>query len=156
MPDCFISYASADEDIAKHVHSILTSNQVSVFLAPLSLRPGDRWGDEIKAQLEQSSWVVFLASEAACRSPYAQQEIGMALGLRKKLVPVVWDMQPSQLPGWLKEVQALDLRGLTIDNANRRIAAIAKGIHDERVKILLLIAAALIFALVALAYVSRE
>lgn len=156
MPDCFISYSSQNEPIARQVHSVLTSQEVSVFLAPLSVRPGDHWGEEIKGQLKQSSWVVFLASEAACHSPYAQQEVGMAIALNKKVVPVVWDMPPSQLPGWLKDVQALDLRGLTIDNANDRISDIAKGIQAEKARLLFLIAGAIILTLLVIAYMDRQ
>lgn len=156
MPDCFISYSSQEEAIARQVYSVLASQEVSVFLAPLSVRPGDSWSDEIQSQLRKSSWVVFLASRAACHSPYAQQEVGMAIALNKRVVPVVWDMSPSQLPGWLKDVQALDLRGLTIDNANDRIGDIAKGIQAEKARLLLLIAGAVILALLVIAYPCRQ
>ena len=156
MPDCFISFSSRDEPIAKEVFSILTSHNVTVFLAPLSLGPGDRWSEEIKSQLRQSSWVIFLASSDACASSYAQQEIGMAIALGKRLVPVVWDMAPSQLPGWLKEVQALDLRGLTIDNANDRLAQIAKGIQEEKAKLFAFVVGAIFLALLVYLYMSRD
>ncbi len=156
MPDCFISYASPEETIARQVFSVLRSQNVDVFLAALSLQPGDQWSEQIKSQLRDSSWVLFLASDAACRSPYAQQEVGMAIGLHKKLVPVVWDMAPSDLPGWLKEVQAVDLRGLTVENANDRIASIARGIYAEKTKLLFLALGAIILALLVFYCVSRE
>jgi len=44
-----------------------------------------------------SSWVVFLASSAACQSPYVQQELEMAIGANKKLVPIIWEISPSAL-----------------------------------------------------------
>lgn len=41
MPDCFISYSSHEDPVARQVLSVLKSQNVEVFLAPLSLRPGD-------------------------------------------------------------------------------------------------------------------
>jgi hypothetical protein len=156
MPDCFISYASAEEPIAKQVYSVLSSQNVEVFLAPLSLRPGDEWSEEIKKNLRDSSWVLFLASRDACESSFAQQEVGMAIGLHKKLVPIIWDIAPSELPGWLKGVQAIDLRGLTVENANDRLASIAKGILEEKKQLLLFAIGAIILAFLVLYWTSRD
>jgi hypothetical protein len=156
MPDCFISFSSREEPIARQVHSVLTSQNVDVFLAPLSLRAGDQWSEEIKRKLRDSSWVLFLASEAACQSPYAQQEIGMAIALSKKVVPIIWDMSPSDLPDWLKDVQAVDLRGLTLENVNDRLAAIAKGIYTEKTRLLVLAIGAIFLALLAIYWMSQE
>ena len=34
-----------------------------------------------------------------------------ALAKQKKLVPIVWDMPVSELPGWTNHIQAIDLAG---------------------------------------------
>jgi hypothetical protein len=156
MTDCFISFSNQDESFARQVHTILTAQQVDVFLAPLSLRPGDQWGQEIRNKLAESSWIVFLASAAACRSPYAQQEIGMAIALKKRLVPVIWDIQPSDLPGWLKDIQARDLRGLTIENFKQRIVNIADGIQADKIKELMIALAAILAVLFVIAAIERK
>lgn len=79
----------------------------------------------------------------------------MAIALHKKLVPIIWDISPSELPGWLKEVQAIDLRGLTVENVNDRLSAIAKGILEDKLRLLLLALGAIILAFVALYWISR-
>ncbi|EQD76625.1 TIR protein, partial [mine drainage metagenome] len=56
----------------------MTSEGLSVFLAPLSLSPGQQWPDAILKSLEASPWVLFLASRAACSSSWVQQEVGVA------------------------------------------------------------------------------
>jgi hypothetical protein len=156
MADCFISFSNQDEPFARQVHTILTAQQIDVFLAPLSIRPGDHWGQEIRNKLAESSWVIFLASAAACRSPYAQQEIGMALALKKRLVPVIWDIQPADLPGWLKDIQALDLRGLTIENFQQHIVNIADGIQSDKVKQFMIALAAILAALFVIAALEKR
>jgi len=70
-----------------------------VFIASVSLKPGDDWGKEIRRNLLKSRCVIFLASMRACESSFVQQELGMALGASKKVIPIVWDIAPSDLPG---------------------------------------------------------
>lgn len=65
MPDCFISYSSTDEGLARFVDANLRAQSLDVFLASVSLQPGERWSEVIWANLRASPWVVFLASQAA-------------------------------------------------------------------------------------------
>lgn len=80
MPDCFISYTTKDKPFALAVHRDLSMHGLDVFMAAISLRPGDRWTPKILANLDASSWVILLASLAACSSGYVQQEIGRVVG----------------------------------------------------------------------------
>jgi hypothetical protein len=137
MPDCFISYSSTDLEFAQAVHRDLSAQGVSAFMAAISLRPGDHWSTEIHNALRESSWVIFLASRAACASSYVQQEIGGALGQSKRLIPVVWDMPPAELPGWVNQIHALDIRGRTADDIQQRIVSIADWIKQDKARGLL-------------------
>lgn len=138
MYDVFISYASADEGLAKFVYQHLTGERLKVFLASVSLEPGQRWGQEILHALNGSKWVLFLASRAACASPWVQQELGAAIGRKKKLVPVVWDLLPSQLPGWASQFQALNLAGASPVEVQAQMSAIAKRIKADKTEALLI------------------
>lgn len=138
MSDVFISYSSQDERLARFVASHLQEEGVSVFLAALSLKPGDNWSKEIFKSLGASSWVLFLASRAACRSAYVQQELGVALAGQKNIVPVVWDMDVSELPGWIREKQALILNSVSIDEARRSMSEIARRIKKDKAMALLI------------------
>lgn len=126
MPDCFISYSNDDERFATAVYKDLSAHNLSVFMAKISLNLGACWAQETLRALENSTWVIFLASKAACRSPYVQQEIGGALLAKKKIIPVVWEMPPSELPGWLNQIQALDIRNQTPLQTQARIIHLAQ------------------------------
>lgn len=140
MPDCFISYSSADEAFARALHDDLSANGVSVFTAAVSLQPGQVWTDAIFENLRTSSWVIFLASRQACESPYVQQEIGRAMAASKNLVPVVWNMAPDELPGWVNRIQALDIRDLTVGEIRARVFQIADRIKADKRKGTLILA----------------
>lgn len=134
MPDCFISYSRHDEQLARVVHAELEHHGLDVFTAGISLSPGEDWSPRIRRQLEASPWVVFLASREACQSAYVQQELGMALNGRKTVVPIVWNMSPEELPGWVSEKHAVDLRDAGVQKAREQVANVAESIRAEKRK----------------------
>lgn len=143
MPDCFISYSSHDQPVATKVHEELTRHGLTVFMASASLQPGQHWSAEIHANLRHSNWVILLASRVACGSSFVNQEIGGALLASKHLVPIVWDMDPSELPGWASRVQAIDLRGGSLEDLQAKAASIATQIRQEKNQGLLIVGAIL-------------
>jgi hypothetical protein len=132
MSDVFISFSSKDERLAQFVQEHLIASGVSAFVAPTSLRPGEQWSPEILNALRASNWVIFLASRAACASPWVQQELGAAIGMQKQLVPIVWDMAPTDLPGWTARHQPINLAGSSIDQLRAQLGAIAERIKSDR------------------------
>lgn len=130
--DCFVSFSSTDRALADAVASQLRGHGLSVFLAPMSIAPGDDWAASVKAALNGATWVLVLASRAACRSPFVLQEAGAAIFGRKKLVPVIWDLRPQELPGWLSRYQALDLRSSDPSSVAKRVAVLAKFIGAKK------------------------
>jgi len=132
MADIFVSYSFKDGEIAEFLCKHLTDEGLNVFRAPFSVNPGERWDEKILENLRNSPWVLFLASKEACASPIVQQEVGVALGTEKNLVPIVWDMDPSELPGLLKNVQALDLRNTSLSEARDQVSTIAERIKADK------------------------
>ncbi len=133
MPDVFISFSSQDEPLARFVQEHLMASGISVFVAPVSLKPGQQWSAEILKALRSSTWVIFLASRGACASPWVQQELGAAIGMQKRLVPIVWDMPPEELPGWAAHHQAINMAGSSsIDDLRLQLAEIARRIKSDQ------------------------
>ena len=76
MADVFISHAAADSHLAEFLHRHLTQEGLSVYLASVSMPPGERWMPHIMDNLRGSTWVLCLASRVACASPWVMQEMG--------------------------------------------------------------------------------
>ena len=144
MPQCFISYATCDRQLAEYVHHQLGLQEIDTFLAAVSLQPGDCWSAAIRQNLAASKWVIFLASRQACASPWVQQEIGMAVGGDKRLVSIVWEFPPSELPGWAAECQAIDLRRKTVHELHDEIGVIARSIKQSQQEGLVIFGAVLL------------
>jgi len=134
MPDIFISFSKEDKQFADFLHNHLIAEGLDVFQASVSLQSGQRWSQEILQNLKNSTCVIFLASKAACQSPYVQQEIGASVSLGKNLIPVVWDMLPENLPGWANQYQAINLAGATIDSAKLKFSEIANSLKMDKTK----------------------
>jgi len=137
MPDVFISYTTPDLKLARYAHDHLRFHKLDVFLAHISLVPGTQWDPAVWAALKASPWVLLLASEAACKAPYVQHEFGMAFGMalagmRKMIIPVVWDMDPGRLPGWMNRFTALDLRENLPGQIGPALDQIAKRVHAKK------------------------
>lgn len=152
MPDCFISYSNADKKLAEFVDKELKRHGITVFMASDSLQPGQDWQQKILENLKHSKWVVLLASRAACSSAFVNQEIGGALHNSKNLIPIVWDMAPSELPGWAGSVQAIDMRKQPTVELPRQIASIAQRIKQDKNQGLLIMGVVLL----ALVVLTRE
>jgi len=90
---------------------------------------------------------VLLASRAACQSAFVQQELGGAVYGGKRIIPIVWDMPSSDLPGWAAQYQAVDLRGATPQTLSAKINGLAKDIKADK-NTGLLVAGAVLFWLV--------
>lgn len=134
MPDVFISYSVKDEELAQHVHKHLIAEGLNTFLASISLRPGEHWTPQILEALRNSEWVFLLASKNALASPYVQQEIGGAVYGKKKLVPIMWDIQPKDLPRWIGDYQGLMLSGTSMEEIKQKVAQLASNVKASKIK----------------------
>ncbi len=134
MPDVFISYSAKDEGLAQFVREHLVRKELDVFLASISLKTGEHWTPQIIEALRNSDWVFLLASKNALASPNVQQEVGGALFGKKKLVPIMWDVQPHDLPRWVADFQGLILTGTTMENINHQVSQLAEKVKADKVK----------------------
>lgn len=134
MTDVFISHAKADQPLAEFLHRHLTQEGISTYLASVSMSPGEQWMPAILDNLRSSTWVICLASRAACESHWVMQEMGVAIGVNKKLVPIVWDIHPDALPGWMRQYQTVNLAGANREEAQVAIGRIANTIKAEKQK----------------------
>jgi len=143
MADVFISYSVKDEELAQFIRDHLLKKELNVFLASISLNEGEHWTPQIIDALRDSEWFFLLASKSALASPNVQQEVGGAIFGKKKLVPIMWDVQPEDLPRWISDYQGLVLNGATIENINLQVSQLAQKVKSDKVKGLLVAGAAI-------------
>lgn len=139
MPDIFISHAASDLGFAQFLKIHLETEGHSVYVAASDMKPGEKWMPAILDNLKASQWVICLASRKACASSWVMQEMGVAIGTNRKIVPIVWDQRPDDLPAWMRQFQAVEL-GHDDQTAKAAIGRIADLIKADKQRGLLILA----------------
>lgn len=134
MPDCFLSYSTKDRWLASRIESELRAQDLTVFMDQVSIQPGEDWRGALLANINASSCLLLLASKAVLGSDWVNQEIGIAFHAKKKLIPVLVGIGPSELPGFTIDLQALVLRGNSDIEIRDVSSAAAEIVRKEKAK----------------------
>lgn len=104
----FVSYSRRDEGPVAPLVDLLRLTDTEVFRDRDNIRAGDTWRRTIEAAIEKATECLVFWCEHASSSPEMTREVGLALSLGKKIVPVLLD--DSSMSPELAEFQAIDLR----------------------------------------------
>ncbi len=95
----FISYPFSEANWARDFAKSLQERGLDVWLDQDRIRAGDPVLEAIESGLRESDVVVLLVTGDALNKPNLFFEIGAAIGMGKRLVPVVSpDVNPASLP----------------------------------------------------------
>jgi hypothetical protein len=104
----FASYSTKDiEKIKPILHQISQIQGVRIFFADANLQPGDIISQRITQNIIGADIFLVFYSESAKESSYVQQEIGVALGQNKIIIPLLLDQ--TKPTGMLADRHYLDL-----------------------------------------------
>jgi len=81
---CFISYAHADEDVARRLHADLQELGIRVWFAPYDLRAGERLQDQLDAAIRAHDKLALILSRESTRSPWVQYGVEKALNIERE------------------------------------------------------------------------
>lgn len=88
----FISYSTKDTPIVNALVEILQCCGISYWKAPEMIPAGSNYAKEIPKAISGCSIFLFVISEASQNSIWVEKEVDMAIGYRKKIVPLKIDM----------------------------------------------------------------
>jgi len=127
--DVFISYKTEDREAAERLCAALERENISCWLAPRDIPPGQEWAASIVDGLQQSRHFVLLLSEHSVAAKQIAREAELA---DKQNLPILTfrlnDIQPpKELLYFLGNVQWLDGFGGQFDTAAGRLAQVIRG-----------------------------
>lgn len=95
----FISHSTTDADWVRSFAQALKERGVTVWFDEFDVQPGESWSDAIEAGLRGSDVLVALVDAESSSRPNLFFELGAAIGMGKRVVPIVpKDMDPGALP----------------------------------------------------------
>jgi len=104
----FISYSSKNMKVVKWARESLAQPGITdVFAAEYSVKPGQVLNDEIIRAIRSCDLFVLLWSHNARASEYVSQEIGIAVGCNKTVLPVVME-ENITVPAFISKLKYLD------------------------------------------------
>ena len=104
----FISYSTPDLTRTKQVKQLLEAAGAQVFVAQYSVAAGADLAQSIITAIRACDLFVLLWSHHARKSEWVPQEIGLAKGFSRPVIPVVLHASAS-VPGFLKGLKYLPL-----------------------------------------------
>jgi formylglycine-generating enzyme required for sulfatase activity len=124
----FLSYSSADKDIADHVCSTLEATEISCWIAPRDIEPGVDYPAAIVEAITSCQVLVLILTKHAAASPHVLSEVGHAFNAKKRIIPfhLTSEPPPESLEYFLSMTQWLDASdGCTDKNLKRLTEAIS-------------------------------
>jgi hypothetical protein len=95
----FISHSARDADWARSFARALKDRGVSVWFDEFEIRPGESFPDALEAGLRNSDVLVPLVDAESSWKPSLFFELGAAIGMGKRVVPIVpKGLDPNVLP----------------------------------------------------------
>lgn len=102
----FVSYSTNDFPVVEHVRRLLTSPEVNVFIAEYSVSPSTPLNESILQAISSCDLFVLLWSRNSKASDWVPQEIGVARGKGRTILPIVLE-DGLQLPGFISDLKYL-------------------------------------------------
>ena len=145
----FLSHGSADAQVAKWIKTNAQTVGIEVYLYEDDPQPGRPLADKLKAAIQSRDALVVLLTGNSQFSTTVHQEIGIAKGLGKRIVPLV---QPGFNPRNLAMLQGVEYIPFDFNDPQTALATLiahlqkAKEAKERSEAIGLLALAALIVA----------
>jgi WD40 repeat protein len=89
MSDVFVSYSRRDGEFVQGLAQTLEAQGKSVWLDTQGIGDGEVFPEAIRRAIEGSDAFVFVLSPESVRSRYCESEVGYAVELQKRIVPVL-------------------------------------------------------------------
>jgi hypothetical protein len=108
----FFSHSSANKETAATYQAILLKYGISLFVAHNDIEPAREWQNEIELALSTMDSLAALLSKDFPSSLWCDQEIGIAIGKNKLVIPMRFEIDPY---GFIGKFQAITVRGKEIE-----------------------------------------
>jgi tetratricopeptide (TPR) repeat protein len=133
--DVFISYTTADREIAEKIREAIQSRSMTCWIAPENVSPGSPWATQIIHAIERSKVVVMIFSSASNNSMHLPREANLAIDSRRDIILYrIEDIHPAgDLKYYLCITHWLDAffpLSVTPENLNRLCDAVERIIHN--------------------------
>lgn len=128
----FISHSAKDKWAARTISETLEKLGARTFLDEKDIKTGDSISDSIQGHLKECDHLLILLSPASVGSHWVLIEVGGALALGKKIVPILFYLGANDIPGPLSKGLARDIN--EIDKYYDEVRQLISGTQPTKTK----------------------
>ena len=129
-PTVFISYSHSDSEWVRRFANTLKEQNVAVWLDEWQVAAGESIVEALETGLRASDVIVAVLSSHNIASPNVLFELGFAVGMGKRLIPIVpRGLEISMIPFDLRSRKFL-IQGQPDETAHEVITALEKEVKD--------------------------
>ena len=123
----FISHSTTDRWISLKIAEELRRLGVDVFLDAKDIETGDDFDETVRSRLIESHEMIVIISPVALKSHWVMMELGAARTLNKRLVPILVNVSPNELPAPINRHLARDINEIEryYEELRRRLAIVS-------------------------------
>lgn len=109
--EIFLSFASENLDQADEIYDLIKERDpsIEIFMSKRNLEGGDIWTEEIRNALYSSKIVILILTPKAIKKEWVLLESGGAWFQKKKIIPLIQNVDISTLPKPISENQGLSI-----------------------------------------------
>ncbi|MCH7687382.1 MAG: toll/interleukin-1 receptor domain-containing protein [Planctomycetes bacterium] len=122
----FISRATHDKWIAKILCEKFEAAGAKTFRDDRDIQGGDSIPDVILSEIRSCDEVVVLLTPESVQRQWVLIEIGIAIGVKRRIIPLMYHIDPKQLPAIIR-----DNRGFSLNDLDDYIADVTKRIKNQ-------------------------
>lgn len=105
--DLFLSFGSPDRREAEELARRIRRRGLRLFFSDESILAGDDFRNQIRKAVRNSQEMVTLATPRSIDREWVRNEWSLAMAMEKRIVPVLHDLDPGQLPDILRDRQSI-------------------------------------------------
>jgi len=127
--DVFISYATADQQMAFQLCDLLEDQDICCWIAPRDVPPGGNYAEAVLQAIDSTDVTLLLLSSQANASVHVTHEVERATSKRKRIIPLrLEDIEPGpSMELHLASVQWVDAWNLPSDQLAGDLARLFRG-----------------------------
>lgn len=140
--ELFISHSSKDKILASSIKDIITNNNPNffVFLAHRDIPQSKVWREDILSHLENCSVLLAICTPNYICSTWGNQEVGIAFGKGKKIIPLLLHGTEKSKFGFLEALQGHTITDDNLASVIHQILEQLKWISDTHAHAIILAA----------------
>jgi hypothetical protein len=108
----FISHSSYDKWVARQISRQLEEQRHQTFLDEKDIKTGDSIDASIQSHLKDSDHLLIIISPSSLKSHWVFIEIGGGKALGKRIVPILFHVEPNEVPSAISQLLARDINDI--------------------------------------------